>query len=58
MFLMHPDDIKKPRVILRLKKPLYGLDNTSQKVWLHVKEVLMQMGLKVMDCDEAFYFFY
>ena len=56
MFVKPPDDIKKPGVIWRLKKPLYGLDDTSWMFWLKVKEVLMQMGLKVMDGDKAFYF--
>ena len=39
-----------------MKKPLYGLDNVSRKFWLRVKEVLMKMGMKVMEGDEAFYY--
>ena len=39
----------------KLKKPLYGLDDASQKFWLRVKEVLKKIGLKVMEGDEAFY---
>ena len=41
-------------MIWRLKKPLYSLDDTSQKFWLRVKEVLKSIGLKVMEGDEAF----
>ena len=51
-----PPDIRKPRIIWRLKKPLYGLDDASKKFWLWVKEVLKDIGLKVMEGEEAFYF--
>ena len=50
-----PDDIKKPGVIWKLKKLLYRLDDASWKFWLRVKEFFMQLELKVMDSDEAFY---
>ena len=43
-------------MIWRLKKPLYRLDDVSRKFWLRVKEVLMKMGMKVMEGDEAFYY--
>ena len=41
---------------MRLKKPLYGLDNASRKFWLHVKEVLRKIGMKIMEGDEGFYY--
>jgi len=56
VFVKPPEDIRKPGVVWRLKKPLYGLDDASRKFWLRVKEVLIDMGLRVMDGDEAFYF--
>ena len=56
MYLESPKDVKYEGEIWRLKKPLYGLDDTSHKFWLRVKEVLMEIGLKVMEGDEAFYY--
>ena len=56
IFVKLPEYVKKPGIIWRLKKLLYGLDDTSQKFWLRVKEVLMKIGLKVMEGDEAFYY--
>ena len=54
--MLPPPDIKKPGMIWKLKKPLYGLDDASPKFWLMVKEVLKTIGLKVMEGNEAFYY--
>ena len=37
VFMLPPPDIRKQGVIWRLKKPLYGLDDTSFKFWLRMK---------------------
>ena len=34
VFVKSPEDVKKPGVIWRLKKALYGLDYALQKFWL------------------------
>ena len=39
VYMLPPPDIRKPGVIWKLKKPLYGLDDASWKFWLRVKEV-------------------
>ena len=56
VFVKPPEDIRKPGIVWRLKKPLYGLDDASRKFWLRVKEVLVSLGLRVMTGDEAFYY--
>ena len=44
------DDLRK------LKKLLYGLDDSSRKFWLMLNQMLKSLGLKVMIGDEAFYY--
>ena len=34
VFMKPPPDIRKEGIIWRLMKPLYGLDDASQKFWL------------------------
>ena len=56
VYVKPPENVRKPGLIWRLKKHLYNLDDASSKFWLRVKEVLTEMGLWVLDVDEAFYF--
>ena len=39
VFMEPPRDIKKEGKIWKLRKPFYGLNDTSRKIWLKVKEV-------------------
>ena len=41
---------------METQEPLYGLDDTSRKFWLRVKEVMKKIGLKVMQGNEAIYY--
>ena len=56
VFIKPPADIRKHRVIWILLELIYGLADASRKFWLRVKGILINMGLKVMDGDEAFYY--
>ena len=51
-----PEDIKKEGKIWKLLKPLYGLDDASQKFYLKVKETLKELGLKMLPGDGVFYY--
>jgi hypothetical protein len=51
-----PKDLKTEGKIWKLKKPLYGLNDASQKFWLCVKEIFKKEGLKNVTGDKAFYF--
>ena len=37
IYMKPPEDIRKPGFLWKLKKPLYGLDDTSRKFWQKVK---------------------
>ena len=37
VYLEPPKDVKKVGIILKLKKPLYGLNDVSRKFWLKGK---------------------
>ena len=38
-FMLPPPHIRKPDIIWKLKKPLYGLDDASRMFWLQVKKL-------------------
>ena len=57
VFVEPPSNIKKQGIISKQMKPLYGLDDTSRKFWLRVKDVFLnKLGLKTVEGDKAFYF--
>ena len=56
VYIEPPKDVKKESKILKLKKPLYRLNNESCKFWLKVREVFDECKLGILDGDEAFYF--
>ena len=56
VFLKPPKDIKKEKIIWKLKKPLYGLNDASRKFWLRVKSIFKELGLRKLDGDKAVYY--
>ena len=56
VLVVPPDDVRKPGIVWRLKKPLYGLDDASRKFWLKIREIFLTLGLKTIEGDEAFYY--
>ena len=56
VYMKPPEDQKVDSYVWKLEKPLYGLDDVSRKFWLKLKETLVDLGLKVMPGDEAFYY--
>ena len=52
VYVRPPEDIKKEGKIWKLLKPLYDLDDASQKFYLKVKETLKELGLKTLPGDE------
>ena len=56
VFLKPPKDIKIEKIIWKLKKPLYGLNDTSRRFWLRVKSIFKEIGLRKLDGDEGVYY--
>ena len=58
VYVQPPADIHKenPKLLWKLVKPLYGLDDASRKFWLKLKEVLNEADLKTVVGDQAFYY--
>ena len=53
---MPPKDIKRDGYICKLKKPLYRLNDALRKIWLRVKKIFKEIGLRKLDGDEAVYY--
>ena len=57
VYVEPPADIKKPGILCKLMKPLYGLDATSRKFWLRVKDVFLnKLDFQTNDSDNALYY--
>ena len=39
-----------------MNKPLYRLNDASQKFWLRMKRIFHEIGLRRLDGDEAVYY--
>ena len=49
--LKPPKDIQKEGVLWKLLKPLYGLDDASQKFWLKIKALFTKNGFEAVPGD-------
>ena len=53
VFMDPPKDIKREGFVWKLKKPLYGLNDSSRKFWLKMKDIFRDIGLQRLEGDEA-----
>merc|ERR1712115_7961 len=56
VFVRPPKDQEKEGVIWKLLKPLYGLDDTSRKFYLKVRETLKKLKLNTLLGDDTVYY--
>jgi len=56
VFLQPTKDIKRERYVWKLRKPLYGLNDASQKFWLRVKKIFHEIGFRKIGWSEAVYY--
>ena len=58
IFVRPPPDIRKqqPNILWLLKKPLYGLDDSSRKFYLRVKKLFVKNGLEILPSDNAYFY--
>ena len=46
----------KPNILWKLRKPLYGLDDSSRKFYLSVKKIFLKSGLQLLPSDNAYFY--
>ena len=58
VYVRPPIDIRKlkPNILWKLKKPLYGLDDSSRKFYLVVKKIFLKHGLELLPSDNAYFY--
>ena len=56
VYVKPPKDIRKDGILWRLKKPLYGLDDSSRKFYIRVKKMFIDLGLEVLEGDAAYFY--
>ena len=58
IWIKPPKDIAKPGIIWKLKKPMYGLEDSSRKWYNTLKSTLCQLGCKMSKLDKAVFCYY
>ena len=56
VFLELPRVVWKDGILWILKKPLFGLNDSSCKLWLKVKEFFANIGIQRLEGYEDFYY--
>ena len=56
VFLELPRDVWKDGILWILKKPLFGLNDSSCNLWLNVKEFFANIGIQRLEGYEDFYY--
>ena len=57
VYVKPPRDVKKQGIIWRLKKPLYGLNDSCRNWFFSLKKCLLELGLEVTKFDKALFLF-
>ena len=53
LFITPPKEFRKPRILWKLNKVVYGLNDASRSWYLRVKEVLLELGMKMCEVENA-----
>ena len=57
VYIMPPKEFRKSSVLWKLKKVAYGLTDASRSWYLRVKEVLIGLGMKICQYEEAVFYY-
>ena len=57
VFVEPPEERKKPGIIWKLRKPVYGLNDASRKWFLSFKNTLFQLGMKQSQRESCLFYF-
>ena len=53
LFITPPKEFRKPRKLWKLNEVVYGLNDASRSWYLRVKEVLLELGMKMCEVENV-----